>query len=98
MKKFHSVIFLSVPPMVVKKEKKIKISLDNYDNNGNSLLKEKEKREFAFLCGNCCEINFINFELIINRETLKCIKELKLKKLLDELNKLLDELNKFELN
>ena len=63
-----------------KEGKKIKISLDNYDNNGNCLLKEKEKREFAFLCGNCCEINFINFELIINRETLKCIKRIEIKK------------------
>ena len=59
------------------------------------MLNEKEKREFAFLCKNCYEINFINFELIINGETLKFIKTIEIEK---KCCKLLDELNKFELN
>ena len=78
-----------------KEGKKFKISLDSYDVNGNCLLKEKEKREFAFLCKNCSEINFINFELIINRETLKFIEIIEIEK---KCYKLIDELNKFELN
>ena len=78
-----------------KEGKNFKISLDNYDNNENCLLKEKGKREFAFLCKNCCKINFINFKLIINRETLKFIKRIEIER---KCYKLLDELNKFELN
>ena len=78
-----------------KEGKKIRISLHNYDKNGNCLLTDKEKREFAFLCKDCCKINFIKFELIINRETLKFIKRDEIEK---QCTKLFDELNKFELN
>ena len=72
---------------------KFMISSDSYDNNGGCLLKNKEKR--VFLCKNCCEINFITFELIINKETLKFIKKIEIEK---KHYKLLEELKKFEIN
>ena len=59
---------------------------------GICLLKDIENRECAFLCKNCCKTSFINFEVIINSETLKFIIRMKL------WYRLLDELNKFELN
>ena len=62
---------------------------------GIALSREKEKREFAFLCKNCCKINFIKFELIINRETLNFIKRIELE---NRCYKPLDELNKCEWN
>lgn len=34
----------------------------------------KEKKEFSFLCINCCNISSINFDVIANRETIKLIK------------------------
>ena len=74
--------------------KNFKVSLNSYDNNGNCLLKE-EKKEFAFLCKKCCEINFINSDLIINKETLKFTKKIEIEK---KYHKVLDEFNKFEIN
>ena len=74
---------------------KVGKKIDRYDNNGSCSLKKEEKKEFVFLCKICCEINFINFELIINKETLKFIKKIEIQK---KHYKLLDEMNKFEIN
>ena len=87
--------FLLCSTSKYKEGKKIKISLDSHDDNRNCLLKDKEKREFVFLCKNCCAINFINFESIINKDTLKFVKRIEIER---KCYKLLDELNRFELN
>ena len=60
--------------------KKFKVPLDKYNDDGNCLLTVKEKKEFLFLCKNCCIINTINFNVIANRETIKLIKGRKLEK------------------
>ena len=60
--------------------KNFKVPLDKYNDDGNCLLTVKEKKEFLFLCKNCCIINTINFNVIANRETIKLIKGRKLEK------------------
>ena len=44
----------------------------------------------------CCEINFINFELTINKETLRFIKKIEI--VSRKYYNCFDELNKFEIN
>ena len=78
-----------------KEWKNFQRSLDSYGDNGNCLLKDIENRECAFLCKNCRKTSFINFEVIMNSETLKFIIRIEIEK---KCYKLLDELNKFELN
>ena len=59
--------------------KNFKVPLNEYDDNGNCLLTEKEEKEFSFLFMNCCIINSVNFDVAANQETIKLLKSWKLK-------------------
>ena len=64
----------------VRKEKKFKILLDEYDDDGNCLLTTTEKKYFLFLCVKGCIINSINFDIAANKETIQLLKSGNLKK------------------